>query len=92
MRPWPNPEFMDLSEWAAELIAELALFEIDLAATRNVGQIGEFVTLPEGYLTCDGSSFDALSFPVLNQILGGNTLPNLTPVYNVSYVVGIRAA
>jgi microcystin-dependent protein len=32
---------------------------------------------PVGFLFCDGSTFSAETYPVLNTILGGNTLPDL---------------
>ncbi len=56
---------------------------------RNLGRIGEYVdvaltvvpgwisgcTVPP-YLNCDGTTFNATTYPVLNAILGGNTLPD----------------
>lgn len=56
---------------------------------RNLGRIGEYwdyigstvppwvtaCTVPP-YLACDGSSFSAVTYPHLNAILGGTTLPD----------------
>ena len=33
---------------------------------------------PTGWLICDGATFDAGTYPALNTLLGGNTLPDLT--------------
>lgn len=33
--------------------------------------------VPNGYLECDGSTFDASSYPALASLLGGNTLPEV---------------
>ncbi len=33
-------------------------------------------TAPTGWLICNGQSFDALTYPDLNALLGGNTTPN----------------
>ncbi|MEM9886566.1 MAG: tail fiber protein, partial [Bacteroidota bacterium] len=33
-------------------------------------------TAPSGWLICNGSSFNASTYPELNSVLGGNTLPN----------------
>ena len=35
------------------------------------------MTAPAGYLFCDGSTFLAGTYPELNRVLGGNTLPDL---------------
>lgn len=56
---------------------------------KNLGRIGEYVdyagitvpgwvsgcTVPP-YLNCDGTTFNAVTYPILNLILGGNTLPD----------------
>jgi microcystin-dependent protein len=44
-----------------------------------VGIISPWLTAtpPTGWLLCDGSTFDAGTYPALNTYLGGNTLPNL---------------
>lgn len=34
-------------------------------------------TAPAGWLFCDGSTFSAATYPELNTLLGGNTLPDL---------------
>ena len=39
------------------------------------------VSAPSGYLYADGSTFDALVYPELNTVLGGNTLPDLRGVF-----------
>ena len=57
---------------------------------RNIGRIGGYLdigtssipawitscTVPP-YLNCDGSSFSAVTYPVLSSLLGGTTLPDL---------------
>jgi microcystin-dependent protein len=35
------------------------------------------MTAPNGFLFCDGSTFSAVTYPALNTLLGGNTLPDL---------------
>ncbi|MEM9544343.1 MAG: tail fiber protein [Bacteroidota bacterium] len=32
---------------------------------------------PDGWLICDGTTFNATTYPALNTVLGGNTLPDL---------------
>lgn len=34
-------------------------------------------TPPTGWLICDGSTFSAANYPLLNTLLGGNTLPDM---------------
>jgi len=34
-------------------------------------------TPPDGWLICDGTSFNATTYPALNTVLGGNVLPDL---------------
>ena len=43
---------------------------------------------PTGWLICDGSTFSAATYPALNTLLGGTTLPNLKG----RVVVGVDAA
>ncbi|WP_372733616.1 phage tail protein [Nocardioides sp.] len=49
---------------------------------RPVGEltnwIGDEADCPAGWLICDGSSFDAGTYPKLAALLGGTTLPNFT--------------
>jgi len=43
-------------------------------------------TAPDAnYLVCDGSTFNATTYPDLNTLLGGNTLPNLKGKFLVGY-------
>ncbi len=57
---------------------------------RNLGRVGSYIDLAVAtvptwisacnippYLICDGSTFSAGTYPYLNTILGGNTLPDL---------------
>lgn len=54
---------------------------IDLAVPGAVpiGSITMWATAtaPTGWLICDGSTFVAATYPALNTLLGGNTLPDL---------------
>jgi microcystin-dependent protein len=51
----------------------------NLAAIAPVGSILMWPTgsAPAGWLICDGSTFNAATYPALNTVLGGNTLPDL---------------
>jgi len=92
---WPQPETYDSwQEYAESLTSALATFEADNKEVRDVGQIGEFIRLPAGWLKADGSMISAKTHPALVALLGGTvsaTLPTLSPQYNPAYVVGIRA-
>lgn len=96
MRQWPSVrDFDNVTEWAEEIQRQLIQLELELSQTSGtVGMIAEFdrSALPSGWLEADGSTFDEAGFPVLAQILGGSTLPNLAPQYDVSHIVGIKAA
>jgi len=37
--------------------------------------------LPDKFLVCDGSAFDAAKYPLLNALLGGNSTPNLVNAF-----------
>ena len=39
---------------------------------------GTSANVPDGWLLCNGSTFDAGAYPALNTHFGGNTLPDLT--------------
>ena len=43
-----------------------------------VVELADNIQLPDGYLLCDGSTFDATKYPALYAYLGGNTLPVYT--------------
>jgi microcystin-dependent protein len=51
----------------------------NLAAIAPVGSILMWPTgsAPAGWLICNGSTFNAATYPELNTLLGGNTLPDL---------------
>lgn len=54
---------------------------VDLSALEvPIGTIQMWATstAPDGWLICNGSSFSASTYPELNNILGGNTLPNFS--------------
>ena len=63
---------------------------LDLSGGRQIQSIGVPVgtvimwagkVLPPSYLLCDGSTFNALTFPTLNTVLGGNTLPDMRGMF-----------
>lgn len=70
-------------ETTNDLAAKIEQLETDLNAALGaavpVGVIQMWPTAspPTGWLVCDGSTFDVLSYPELNTVLGGNTLPNM---------------
>lgn len=74
-------------EWADRLIQALERG----GAGVEVGQIGEFVNLPPGWLPADGSTFRKENFPNLYRVLGSTTVPSLLPQYSPTNVVGIKA-
>lgn len=55
---------------------------LDVAATAPPAWIGA-CTIPP-YLNCDGTTFNAATYPFLNAFLGGNTLPDLRGVARYS--------
>ena len=83
-RPSQNQEWY---EWANALVDALEGGSGDY----ETGQIGEFKTLPPGWLPANGSTFSGNSHPALKRVLGGTTLPDLDPVYDPSFKVGIKA-
>lgn len=44
-------------------------------------------SVPAGWLTADGSAFDAGEYPLLADVLGGSTLPALTGVSGRPWIV-----
>ncbi|MBL4785127.1 MAG: tail fiber protein [Cohaesibacteraceae bacterium] len=44
-----------------------------------VGEVMAFAgsVLPDGYLKCNGATFDAAAYPELNTLLGSNVLPDM---------------
>lgn len=89
---WPSPNSVeDLFDWARTLVSTLAAFEQSLRTSTETGKVAEFIKLPTtGWLPADGSTFSAESYPALSVILGGNTLPNLTPQYDPANIVAIK--
>lgn len=53
--------------------------EASFAVMSPIGSIVMWATAtpPTGWLICDGTTFSATTYPALNTLLGGNTLPNL---------------
>jgi len=51
----------------------------DSSSTIPVGVIQAYVgtNAPTGWLICNGGTFSAATYPALNTLLGGNTLPDL---------------
>ena len=49
-----------------------------LAGIAPIGSIMMWpaTTPPPGWLICNGTTFSAVTYPTLNTVLGGNTLPN----------------
>jgi hypothetical protein len=63
---------------------------LDLSGGKQIQSIGVPVgtvimwagqTLPPSYLLCDGSTFNAVTFPTLNTVLGGNKLPDMRGMF-----------
>lgn len=90
MRPEPA-SYDTWEEWAAALLVELASAEAKAPKVEPTGKIAEFygTTVGAGYLPCVGGSFSTTAYPNLALLLGGSTLPNLTPQYP-GCVVGIK--
>jgi hypothetical protein len=70
---------------------------------RNLGRIGELFeyggtavplwvsqSTPPPFLNCDGTTFSAVTYPMLNNILVGNTLPDLRGVTKCTLNQGIN--
>lgn len=73
----PKPEATDLISNGWDAIADLA----DAVESR-LAPIGSIVmwptaTPPAGWLICNGGTFTAATYPALNTLLGGNTLPDM---------------
>lgn len=53
---------------------------LDLSSLAPVGtiQMWPTATPPSGWLICNGNTFNASTYPELNTVLGGNTLPNFS--------------
>lgn len=85
--PRPSGADQKWQDWANALVDALEARETDY----GVGMIGEFENLPAGWLPANGSTFSANSHPELKRALGGTVLPNLSPVYDDSHEVGIKA-
>jgi microcystin-dependent protein len=66
------------------LIGELNGQKIEIPVTADTGTgapVGSYLMLekksnPQGYLYCDGSTFDSTAYPALYQYLGSNVLPD----------------
>ncbi|MEM1124686.1 MAG: tail fiber protein, partial [Bacteroidota bacterium] len=60
---------------------------VDLTNLVPIGTIQMWPTSspPTGWLICNGSNFNASSYPQLNTVLGGNTLPN----FNGRFPLGV---
>lgn len=65
--------FTDGSNIAFRALAEVGTYR-DYAGTALPPWVGFCTIAP--WLLCDGSTFNATTYPVLNTILGGNTLPD----------------
>lgn len=83
----------------AGLVVQTAADTFTKQATTTLPPVGAIVmwptaTAPSGWLICDGSTFVAATYPALNTLLGGNTLPDLrdrAPV-GVSATKAVRTA
>lgn len=65
--------YWDGSNFSFTNMGQLAQYS-DLATTVVPSWIGSCTVPP--YLLCDGSTFSAVTYPLLNAHLGGNTLPD----------------
>ena len=78
-----NGPFVDTT--SAQTLSNKTFQTIGLAGARTV-PVGAIMmwsapTVPSGWLVCDGTQFNAATYPLLNTVLGGNTLPNLIDAY-----------
>ena len=68
-----------------------------LSGTTSDGiPLGSYVSVegnavPDGFLECDGSTFDADAYPALAMLLGSNTLPTVTDPYDSNKKALIKA-
>lgn len=80
---WASPDDTgDWTLWGRLLIKNLQ--SAFASSTVEVGAVQEFVSVPQGWARANGATFDAVSFPILKQKLGGTTLPNLATAYPAS--------
>ena len=51
---------------------------LDVTSGAWIGEVRMLATatIPAGWLLCDGSTFSAATYPLLNTLLGGTTLPD----------------
>lgn len=68
-------ELPSAATFAAAVAGEPALAAGILPTGMMVPYVGS--SIPTGWLLCDGSTFDAGTYPALNTLLGGNTLPDM---------------
>lgn len=76
----PKPEPTDLISQGYDAIGDLAeAVDALLPSYPPIGSIVMWATAtpPTGWLICNGSTFTAATYPALNTLLGGNTLPDL---------------
>jgi len=80
---YPNtPDPLIYGEFDNDIVRINGDLEVTGDLIANVLPVGSIQiwptdTPPDGWLICDGTSFNATTYPTLNTILGGNTLPDL---------------
>lgn len=75
----PYPQSTDPPDGPAQIQALATGVENAFAVIAPVGSILMWptATAPTGWLICNGATFSAATYPALNTVLGGTTLPDL---------------
>jgi hypothetical protein len=91
---FPTPDNYDKWDvWGKAVIKALQILFAYTQVITDITNISSFPSsvTPNGWLKCNGSTFDKFSYPVLFTMLGTTTLPNLTSPFGAGYTVWIKA-